>query len=154
MKFLYYRTEEPRHDKTNKVTVRAPSEDSGQPGIPPCLIKVFAVRMKKAWVRSYPLSAQRRLMRLGGCQGWGLRWVHSHFVGFVMSQLRCLFTCRSLFPQHVLLYVFANVWTISLEGVQPLVVMVLVMWLGITPHTAACLDVLERQNWRKFLVKK
>ena len=38
-----------------------PSEDSDQPGHPPSLIRVFAVRMKKAWVLSYPLSAQRRL---------------------------------------------------------------------------------------------
>ena len=39
----------------------APSEDSDQPGHPPSLIRVFAVHMKKAWVLSYPLSAQRRL---------------------------------------------------------------------------------------------
>ena len=26
--------------------------------------------MKKAWVLSYPLSALRRLIRLGGCPGW------------------------------------------------------------------------------------
>ena len=51
---------EPPRDKTNKVTC-APSEDSDQPGHPPSLIRVFAVRMKKAWVLSYPLSAQRRL---------------------------------------------------------------------------------------------
>ena len=38
-----------------------PSEDSDQPGHPPSLIRVFAVHMKKAWVLSYPLSAQRRL---------------------------------------------------------------------------------------------
>ena len=30
----------------------------------------FAVRMKKDWVLSYPYSTQRRLIRLGGCQGW------------------------------------------------------------------------------------
>ena len=30
------------HDKTNKMT--APSEDSDQPGHPPSLIRVFAVR--------------------------------------------------------------------------------------------------------------
>ena len=30
---------------------------------------VFTVRMNKAWVLSYPLSAQRRLIRLGGCLG-------------------------------------------------------------------------------------
>ena len=52
-------TFEPRHDKTNKVTVLPVKTD--QPGHPPSLIRVFAVRMKKAWVLSYPLSAQRRL---------------------------------------------------------------------------------------------
>ena len=63
----------------------APSEDSGQPGHPPSLIRVFAVCMKKAWVLSYPLSAQRRLW-----SAWAdlsLRWAHSHFVGFVTRQL-------------------------------------------------------------------
>ena len=44
----------------------ATSEDSDQPGHPPSLIRVFAVRMKKAWVLRYPLSAQRILIRLGG----------------------------------------------------------------------------------------
>ena len=39
----------------------APSEDSDQPGHPPSLIRVFAVHMKKHWVLSYPLSAQRGL---------------------------------------------------------------------------------------------
>ena len=45
--------------------------------------------MKKAWVLSYPLSAQRRLW-----SDWAdaqahlsLRWTHSHFDGFVMSRL-------------------------------------------------------------------
>ena len=39
----------------------APSEGSDQPGHPPSLIRVIAVRMKEAWALSYPLSAQRRL---------------------------------------------------------------------------------------------
>ena len=80
-------TNEPRHDKTNKMSV--PSEDSDQPRHPPNLIRVFAVRMKKAWVLSYPLSAQRRLW-----SDWAdvhsdlsLRWAHIHFVGFVMRGL-------------------------------------------------------------------
>ena len=58
----------------------APSEDSDQPGHPPSLIRVFSVHMKKAWVLSYPLSAQRRL-----CSDWAdaqadlsLHWAHSH----------------------------------------------------------------------------
>ena len=39
----------------------APSEDSDQPGRRPSLIRVFTVHMKKAWVLSYLLRAQRRL---------------------------------------------------------------------------------------------
>ena len=46
---------EPPHDITNKMTC-APSKDSDKPS----LIRVFAVGMKKSWVLSYPLSAQRR----------------------------------------------------------------------------------------------
>ena len=45
----------------NQQNQCAPSEDSDQPGHPPSLIRVFAVRMKKPWVLIYPLSAQRRL---------------------------------------------------------------------------------------------
>ena len=69
---------EPRHDKSDKMTVH-----------PPSLIRVFTVRMKKPWVFSYPLSAQQRLW-----SDWAdtqadlsLRWAHTHFVGFVMSWL-------------------------------------------------------------------
>ena len=76
-------TNEPPHDKTNKM-VCAPSEDSDQPGHPPSLIRVFAVRIKKAWVLSYPLSAQRRLW-----SDWAdaqvdlsLRWAHMPFCWF------------------------------------------------------------------------
>ena len=39
--------------KTNKMT-SAPSEDSDQPELTLSLIRVFAVRMKKPWVLSYP----------------------------------------------------------------------------------------------------
>ena len=51
---------EPHRDKNNKM-VCAPSEDSDQPGHLPSLIRVFDVRLKKAMILSYPLSAQRRL---------------------------------------------------------------------------------------------
>ena len=62
----------------------APSEDSDQPGHPPRLIRGFAVRIKKAWVLSYPLRAQRRLW-----SDWAdaqaelsLRWAHMPFCWF------------------------------------------------------------------------
>ena len=61
---------EPRHDKTSKMSVR-PAKT---------LIRVFAVRMKIAWVLSYPLSAQRRLIWLGGCPGWSESSLGAHSV--------------------------------------------------------------------------
>ena len=69
----------------------APSEVSDQPGHPPSLIRVFAVRMKEPWVLSFPLSAQWRLW-----SDWAdtqadlsLRWAHTHSAGFVMLRLKC-----------------------------------------------------------------
>ena len=94
------KNEMPRTKKKQKKTIRAatwqnqqnecaPSEDSDQPWHPPCLIRVFAVHMKKAWVLKYPLSGQRRLW-----SDWAdaqadrsSRWAHSHFVGFIMLWL-------------------------------------------------------------------
>ena len=62
-------TYEPRHGKTNKMEY-VPSEDSDQPGHPPSLIRIFAVRTKKAWIHSYSLSATAKtLIRLGECPG-------------------------------------------------------------------------------------
>ena len=47
------------HDKTNKVSVRSAKT---QISLGICWVwSVFAVCMKKPWVLSYPLSAQRRL---------------------------------------------------------------------------------------------
>ena len=72
-------TYEPPHDKTNKMTC-APSKDSDQPGYLPSLIRVFAVRMKKALVLSYPLSAQLRLIRLLDTQAdLSLCWAQSFY---------------------------------------------------------------------------
>ena len=69
------------------------------PRHPLCLIRVFAVRMKKAWVLSYPLSAQRRLW-----SDWvdvqadlSLQWAHNLFVGFVMSRFICSSEIRCWF---------------------------------------------------------
>ena len=49
-----------KKQKTKNKMACAPSEDSDQPGHPPSLIRVFAVRLKKARILNYPLSAQRR----------------------------------------------------------------------------------------------
>ena len=45
----------------NQQNECAPSKDSDQPGRPPSLIRALAVRLRKAWILSYPLSGQRRL---------------------------------------------------------------------------------------------
>ena len=78
----------------NQQSECAPSEDSDQPGHPPSLIRVFAVRMKKPWVLSYQLSTQRRLWSdwANAQADLSLRWAHTHFVGFVMLWLKCCFS--------------------------------------------------------------
>ena len=73
-----------------------PSKDSDQPGHPPSLIRVFAVRMKKPWFLSYPLSAQRRLWSDWAdlWSDWAdlsLRWAQCLFVGFIMLWLKYVF---------------------------------------------------------------
>ena len=79
---------EPRHDKTNNVAVR-PAKTQISLGICP-VWSVFAVRMKRPCVLSYPLSAQRRLWSdwADAQADLSLRWAHTHFVGFVMLRLR------------------------------------------------------------------
>ena len=86
--FTVKSSNEPRHDKTNKMSVRLVK--TAQPGHPPSLIRVFAVRMKKHWVLSYPLSTQRRLWSdwADAQADLNFGWAHIHFVGFVMSWLK------------------------------------------------------------------
>ena len=78
--YLWY---EPPRDKTNKMAC-ATSEDSDQPGHPPSLVRVFAVRMKKASVLSYPLNAQRRLWSdwADAQADLSVRWAHMSFCWF------------------------------------------------------------------------
>ena len=75
--------------RQNQQNECAPSEDSDQPRHPPSLIRVFAVRMKKPWILSYPMSAQRRRWSdwADAQADLSLCWAHTHFVGFVMSWL-------------------------------------------------------------------
>ena len=64
-----YQTQEHAEQENSRLTATwqnqqnkcAPSEHSDQPGHPPSLIRVFAVCIRKHWVLSYPLSAQRGL---------------------------------------------------------------------------------------------
>ena len=63
----------------------APSEDSDQPGHSPRLIRVFTVCMNKAWLHSYPMSAQWKLIRLGGCPGWSKSSLGAHVILLILS---------------------------------------------------------------------
>ena len=76
----------------NQQNEFAPSEDSNQPGHLPSLIRVFAVRMTKAWILSYPLNVQWRLWSdwTDAQADLSLCWAHSQIVGFVMSRLNCV----------------------------------------------------------------
>ena len=91
-------TYELHHDKSNQIAC-APSKDSDQPGHPPSLIRVFAVRMKKAWVLSYPLSASEEYDP-------SLRWGHKsvcwfcHVVAHVLKDLMIL--CTTVLPLFIL----------------------------------------------------
>ena len=103
--------DEPPHDKTNKM-VCAPSEDSDQPGHPPSLTWVFPVCMKKAWVLSYSLSAQRRLWLdwTDAQADLSLRWAHSNFIGFVVRRLRWCQILSHVRPQMIVMIAEHNHW--------------------------------------------
>ena len=100
-----YNSFEPPRDKTNKM-ICAPSEDSNQPRHSPSLIRVFAARMKKHWVLNYPFSALQRFWSdwADAQADLGLRWVHTHFVGFVMGRFILLV------PFHCVMQV-SYLWT-------------------------------------------
>ena len=86
----------------NQQSECAPCEDSDQPGHPSSLIRVFAVHMKKPWALSYPLIAQQRLIRLGGCPGWSESSLGAHSL--------CWF-CHVVAQINVLTNASSEVWT-------------------------------------------
>ena len=67
----------------------APSEDSDQPGHPPSLIRVFAVRSIGSQGSKLSSCGQRRLWSdWADAQAYlSLRWAHTHFVRFVTRRL-------------------------------------------------------------------
>ena len=83
----------------------AASEDSDQPGHPPSLTRVFAVRLKKASFLSCPLSVQRRL--------WSDWAEHTHFVGFVVLWLICnsILVSNVYIGNSLLITVLLNSWS-------------------------------------------
>ena len=87
-----YSIYEPPHDKTNKMTV--------------CPAKTWislGIRMKKAWVLSYQLSKQRRLIRLGIHPGWSESLLGAQsFCWFCHEAAQlCTISQVYLYPQHL-----------------------------------------------------
>ena len=78
-------TFEPEHDKPNKI-ICAPSEDSDQPGHPPSLTRVFAVRSMSGQGPKMSSCGQWKLWSdMADTQAdLSLRWAHTSF---------CLFCC-------------------------------------------------------------
>ena len=89
--------------KPTKWCARPAKTPEDQPWHPPGLIRVFAVRLKKTWVLSYPLSAQRRLWSdwADAQADLSLRWAHSHFCfGFVMRRLSSLLLVKTIISRY------------------------------------------------------
>ena len=99
----------------NQQSDCAPSEVSDQPGHPPILIWVFAVRMKKHWTLSYPLSVSEDSDQTGRMPR--LIWV---FAGRIVTLLvlswggsfavfRCHVTAFYCFCETVIFYLKLNI---------------------------------------------
>ena len=78
-------TYEPQHYKTNKMFC-APSKDSDQPGHPPSLITVFAVRTMGSWGPNVSSCG----IRLVGCPGWSESSLGAEVILMVWSYRRRL----------------------------------------------------------------
>ena len=72
--FESHYTFESQHDKTNKMNVHL-AKTRISLGIRPVWSESS---LKKPWVLSYPLSAQRRLITLGSCPGWSESSLGAH----------------------------------------------------------------------------
>ena len=75
-------------DMTTKMSMR-PAKTRIRLEIRP-VWSVFAVRMKKPWDLCYPLSAQRRLIRLGRCPGWSESSLDGHSFCWFCHGVTCL----------------------------------------------------------------
>ena len=101
----------------NKM-ICAPSEDSDQPGHPPSLIRVFAVRSIGSWGPNVSSCGQPRLIRLCGRPGWSESSLGDHAILLVLSWGGS-FTLVTAFPQaNVIVCATLHIWAESSEFVS------------------------------------
>ena len=79
----------------------------GQRRLGPSLIRVFPVRLKKARILSYPLSAQLRLIRLCECPGWSESLLGAHAILLVLSWFGS-YTATFLVSMHAYINIYYN----------------------------------------------
>ena len=112
---VHISTNEPPHDKTNKMACAPSLDSSDQPGHPPSLIRVFAVRMKKAWVIATHWAQSEDSGQTGRMPR--LIWVFvgrtCHFVGFVTRRLKLLYNWTANYCDKQVIYcpyTFCSIW--------------------------------------------
>ena len=78
------------HDMTKPTNECAPSEDLDEPGRPPSLISLRCALSEKLRTQAFFMRTAKTLIRLSLCRA------HSHFVGFVISWLKCFHCVKSV----------------------------------------------------------
>lgn len=110
----------------------------------------------------YNCYLQRYYTESNNCYCGQLQWYLSKItlflLGHVINKRRCgKNSSRGIVLVSLILLsrieIFNSIFLWLLDA-QPQAVMALVMWLVTTLHTEVCLGAQERQNWRRFLVKR
>ena len=103
--------------------------------------------MKKAWVLTYPLSAQRRLIRLVRCLGWSESSLGAHAILLVLSwRLNCVSTFI-LVLKHVSAAQVKKVKTLSR------IMLLLAGMQSCLNHSLEELLHSHKGNWRKLQIR-
>ena len=108
----------------NQQTDCVHSEDSDQPGHPPSLIRVLAVRIKKPWVLSYPLSATEDSDQTDAQGDLSLHWAHISFCWFCHEAAHIFIMDRKtgidISPTMSLVLIQMNeIWVFTVQSTIP-----------------------------------
>ena len=95
----------------NQQSGCASSEDSDQPGHPPSLIRVFAVRMKKAWFLSYPLSAHSFCWFSHAVAQFSSMFLTDDIFMYFMDWVNKMLLCSVWYPVFYDLYPSCTSWS-------------------------------------------